>query len=133
MLELLHGRMFLVAAGRFPGSYNDNALKALVAVAEKHEIKLVLCKPNYGCTMFTNLLISSVQQHPNELRVEDANWGTVAKDQRIVDVVEPVMNERRLIVRPSVIEQDFNGAKHVNGKRGALYCLIYKMTRTVCA
>jgi hypothetical protein len=47
--------------------------------------------------MFTNLLISTVQQHPNELRVEDADWGTVAKDQRIVDVVEPVMNERRLI------------------------------------
>jgi hypothetical protein len=51
--------------------------------------------------------------------VEDADWGTVANDQGIVDVLEPVMNERRLIVRPSVVEQDFDGAKYVNGKRGA--------------
>jgi hypothetical protein len=42
ILKFLHGRMFLMAPGGFLGGYDDETLKALVAVAEKHEIQLIL-------------------------------------------------------------------------------------------
>ena len=133
VLKLLHGRMFLAASGGFLGGYDDKTLKALVAIAKKHDIKLILCEPNYGGGMFTKLLVSAVQQYPYSCGVEDADWSTVAKEQRIVDVLEPVLNQHRLIVCPSVIEQDFDSTKLIDGERGPLYRLFYQMTRMVRA
>ena len=34
--------------------------------------------------------------------MEDAEWSSVAKEQRIVYTLEPVMNQHRLVVCPSV-------------------------------
>ena len=115
--------MFLMPSGSFPGGYDDKTLKALVAIAEKHDIKLILCEPNYGGGMFTKLIVSAVQQHPYDCSVEDADWSAVAEEQRIVDVLEPVMNQHCLIVCPSMIEEDFNSTKLIDGERGPHYRL----------
>jgi hypothetical protein len=125
--------MFLVASGGFLGGYDDKTLKALVAIPEKHDIKLILCEPNYGGGMFTKLIVRAVQQHPYDCGVQDADWSAVAKEERIVDVLEPVMNQHRLIVCPSMIEEDFNSTKLIDGERGPPYRLFYQMTRVVRA
>ena len=56
---------------------------------------------------------------------------TVAKEQRIADVLERRMNQHRLIVGPSVIEQDFEATKLIDGDRGPLHGLRYQITRVV--
>jgi hypothetical protein len=73
--------------------------------------------------MFTPLMVSTVQQYPYDFGVEHADWRTVAKEHRIVDVLEPVMNQHRLIVCASVIEQNFDSTKLADRERGPLYRL----------
>jgi len=99
-LKLLHGRLFLVASDGFLGGYDDATLVSLLRVAKKHGITNILVEPNYGGGMFTKLLQSQAQRH-YLCGIADAEWSTVSKEQRIVDVLEPVLNQHRLIVCPS--------------------------------
>ena len=61
ILKLLHGCIFLVAAGALLGGYNDETLNSIEGIAKKQNIKLILREPNYGSGMFTKLLIGAVQ------------------------------------------------------------------------
>ena len=45
--KLLHPRMLLVASGCFLTGYDDKTLNALVAMAIKYDVKLLLCEPNF--------------------------------------------------------------------------------------
>jgi hypothetical protein len=132
-LSSLTAGMYLVASGGFLAGYDDNTLNAFVAIAKKHDVKLILCEPNYDGGRFTKLLISAVQQYPYDCRVENADWSAVAEEHRIVDVLKSVMNQQRLIVCLSVIEQDFDSTKLIDGKRGPLYRPFYQLTRMVHA
>jgi len=53
------------------------------------------------------------------------------KEHSIVDTLEPVLNQHRLVVCPSVIEADYNGLWERDGERAPYYRLFYQMTRPV--
>ena len=123
--KLLHARMLLVASGGFLTGYDDKTLNALVAMAIKYDVKPLLCEPNYCGGMFTRLLIPAVQQYGYECGVEDAKFRAVTK--------EPITNQHRLTVCPSMIEQDFDLIQILGGERGPLYRLFYQIARMVRA
>jgi hypothetical protein len=130
IVKVLHGRLFLVASGGFQGGYEDATLKALMLIAKKHHVPLIIAEPNYGGGMFTELLRGAAMKY-YPVSIEDAEWSTVAKEQRIVDTLEPVMNQHRLIVCPSVIKADFDSTLNREGERSGLYRLFYQMSRMV--
>jgi hypothetical protein len=133
VLELPHGWMFFVSSGGLLRGDDDKTLNALVAIAKKHEIKLILYEPNYGGGVPSGLLVSALQQDPYELGVEDTEGRFVVKDQRIVDVLEPAVDHHRLTVGPSAVEQDFDCTKHIDGKRRSLDGLFHQMPSMVGA
>jgi hypothetical protein len=94
---------------------------------------MILCKSNDGGAIFTKLVISAVQQYPHDCGVEHADGGAIVKQARIVDVLEPVMNQHRLVVCLPTIKQDFKGTKLIEGERGPLQCLSHQLTRVVRA
>lgn len=132
VVKTLHGRLFLVAAGGYLGGYDDKVLESILDIAKLHDIKKIICEPNFGGGMFTQLLRSKAQQK-YLCAVEDAEWSSVSKEQRIVDTLEPVLNQHRLIVCPSVIESDYDSVKTRDGERAPLYRLFYQMARMVRA
>lgn len=132
VVKLLHGRLFLAAIGGYLGGYEEKTLKALLDVAKCHDVKLIVCEPNYGGSMFTQLLQSAAQKF-YLCGVEDADWSTVAKEQRIVDTLEPVLNQHRLVVCPSVIEHDFNSVIDRDGDKAPNYRLFFQLSRMVRA
>ena len=128
VLKLLHGRIFLVASGGFLGGYDDATLEALMRIAKKHDVQQVLVEPNYGGGMFTELL-KSVAQRTYLCAIEDAEWQSTMKEQRIVDTLEPVMNQHRLVVCPSVVQADYESTLKRDGERAPEYRLFYQLTR----
>jgi hypothetical protein len=135
VVKLLHGRLFLTAAGGFVGGYDDKTLEAILRAAKKHHVPKILVEPNFGGGMFTMLLKSKAQNFM-EVSIEDGDWSTVSKEQRIVDILEPVLNQHRLVVCPSVIESDYNSVVGVQGypqERAAYYRLFYQLARMVRA
>jgi hypothetical protein len=78
--------------------------------------------------MFTQLLSAKAQQvYPVE--VKDAEWAKVQKEARIIDTLEPIMNQHRLIVCPSVIQKDYNSTESYTADSQQAYRLFYQMTR----
>lgn len=132
VLKLLHGRIFLTAAGGFLGGYGEETLKSLLMVAKKHNVPKIIAEPNFGGGMFTELLKSAAQRY-YQVGVEDAEWSSVSKEQRIVDTLEPVLNQHRLVVCPSVIQADYESTLNRDGDRGPYYRLFYQMARMVRA
>jgi len=114
----------------FLGGYEEKTLTAIMAVAKKHGVNKILAEPNFGGGMFTALL-KSVAQKTYPCTVEDAEWTQVRKEERIIDTLEPVLNQHRLVVCPSVIESDYNSVSDRAGERAPAYRLFYQMTRMV--
>ncbi|MFG1395858.1 phage terminase large subunit [Roseixanthobacter pseudopolyaromaticivorans] len=133
VVKVLHGRMFLTAAGGFKGGgYDEDTLTALMMIARKQGVNVILAEPNYGGGMFTALL-KSVSQKVYPVRIEDAEWTRNQKEVRIIDTLEPVMNQHRLVVCPSVVEQDYSSTEDYSPDDQRDCRLFYQMTRITAA
>lgn len=126
VVKELHGKLYVVASGGFRGDgYTDAVLSAILTVAKRWNVKLIQTEPNYGGGMFTKLLQGmAMKVYP--CGVEDAKWSQVAKEARIIDILEPLLNQHRIIISPEVIENDYNS---VDPDREYMYRLMYQLTR----
>tara|TARA_R110001592_G_scaffold104935_1_gene295182 strand:- start:473 stop:913 length:441 start_codon:yes stop_codon:yes gene_type:complete len=53
----------------------------------------------------------------------------VQKEKRIIDTLEPIMNQHRLIISPDVIRKDFETAQGYPPELQLRYQLMYQMSR----
>lgn len=129
VVKMLQGRLFLTKAGGFKGNgYDDAALRNLLTIAKNQAVNKIIVEPNFGDGMFAQLLKAQAKViYP--VSIEDAEWSKTNKEARIIDCLEPVMNQHRLVVCSSVIEDDYKSTigYQENDER---YCrLVYQMTR----
>jgi hypothetical protein len=131
IVKQMHGRLFLVASGGFRDGYDEEkTLVPLALLAKKHGVQKVLTEPNYGGGMFTALL-KGVMAKLYPCGVEDAKWSQTQKEARIIDTLEPVLNQHRLVVCPSVIEADYKSTEtaQYNNDDTVRCRLFYQLTR----
>ena len=60
--------------------------------------------------------------------IEEVRHNT-QKESRIIDTLEPVMNQHRLIIDPKVIQKDYDSVQSMPPDKGIKYMLTYQMTR----
>jgi hypothetical protein len=128
VVKQLHGRLFLVAAGGFRAGYDEETLRQIMQIAKRHSVNLILTEPNYGGGMFTALLKGASQRY-YPCGVEDAKWSNTQKEARIIDTLEPVLMQHRLVVCPSVIEADYRSTEEYPGEDVQRCRLFFQMTR----
>jgi len=128
VIKELHGRLHVTAMGGFRGGYDSDTLQKLLSIAKTQKVNLIQVEPNFGDGMFAQLLRSkAMEMYPVE--IEDAEWARTQKEARIIDTLEPVMNQHRLVLCPSVIEQDYRSTEGYGPEEVNRYRLIYQMTR----
>lgn len=121
VVKLLNGRLFLTAAGGLSGGYDDENLKKLVAVAKYQAVRQVLVEANFGDGMFAQLLRPILSRaHPCGI---EERHSTTQKERRIIDTLEPVMNQHRLIVNEEVAVSDYRANREHPSKQ-----LFWQMT-----
>jgi len=120
VVKILHGNLFLVASGGFKDGYSEATLKGLALVAKEHNVNYIIVEANFGDGMFTQLL-KPVMTRVHPCTIEEVKHST-QKERRICDVLEPLMNQHRLIVDAEVIKQDY---QQPNDKKQ----LFYQLTR----
>lgn len=128
VVKALHGRLFLVASGGFKDGYGEATLTKLLQIAKRHSVNKVLAEPNYGGGMFTSLL-KSLAQRVYPVTIEDADWSSTMKERRIIDTLEPVLNQHRLVVCPTVIEKDIQSTEDYVGDDVIRCRLFHQLTR----
>lgn len=123
----LSSNIWVPEAGGTPGGYDDKTLRFLANVAKKHKVNSVVVEGNFGDGMWLKLFRPFLNEvHPCEL-IEVSN--REQKEQRILDVLEPVVAQHRLILDPSVIRSDYETAQKYEGDMRSQKTLIYQMTR----
>lgn len=124
--KMLNGRIFVPACGGLIGGYNDDVMKELSRVAQKYNVNYILIESNFGDGMFTQLLKPHLRNVHNVTVEEIRHHGM--KEARIIDALEPVMNQHKLVVDPALIESDFKSRDSSNAAN-AQYQLFHQLTR----
>ena len=128
VVNMLLGRLYLMTAGGLKGGYEENTLKHLLHTAKRYGVNRIQVEPNFGDGMFAKLLMSHSQTiYP--VTIEDAEWSKSQKEARIIDTLEPVMNQHRLVVNKTLIEDDYMSTKSYGTEDQNRYRLFYQMTR----
>lgn len=128
IVKFCRGLLWVPDAGGFLGGYNDSTLQALAMKAREHGVNRILVEPNFGDGMFRKLL-EPVVQRVYPCTVEDAERSSSQKEKRIIDTLEPVLMQHRLIIDPKVIEADYKSVQDRSGDDSLRYRLIYQLTR----
>ena len=127
VVKMLNGYLYVVDAGGVDGGYSDKTLQHLTDLAKIHQVNMVLVESNFGDGMFTELLKPYIEKtYP--VTIEEVRHSK-QKEARIIDTLEPVMNQHRLVVDPKVIQKDYDSTQHMPPEKAAKYMLTYQMTR----
>jgi hypothetical protein len=98
------GQLYLLKSGGYRDGYGDTTLEGLADVAKEYKVNEVWVESNFGDGMFLKLLAPTLfRKHPCRLEEEHS---TGQKELRIIDTLEPVLNQHRLIVAEQVARDD---------------------------
>ena len=127
VVKMLAGYLYLVEAGGIDGGYDQKTLQTLADIAKKHKVNTVLIESNFGDGMFSELFKPYLQRtYP--VTIEEVRHSK-QKELRIIDTLEPVMNQHKLIIDPEVIRKDYESVQHHPPEKAQRYMLTYQMTR----
>lgn len=127
ILGVLNAQIFLLKQGGIQGGYCEDNLYKLAYLAKEYNVNKIKIESNFGDGMFTTLLNPILRKiHP--CAVEEIRHNT-QKEKRIIDTLEPVMNQHRLIVDKQVIRDDYESIKVYPIDKQQQYSLFYQMTR----
>ena len=127
IVNVLNGFLWVLECSGVEGGYQEKTMQTLVDIAKKNQVKQILVESNFGDGMFTELLKPYLRKtYP--VTVEEVRHHT-QKEKRIIDTLEPVMNQHKLIVSPQLIEKDFESTKHLPPEKAPQYRLFHQMTR----
>jgi len=122
IVKQLNGMLYLVASGGFRDGYSEVTLKALANLAKNHQVNFIDIEDNFGDGMFKTLLESvMVSIYPVTINPE-SNRTNTQKEKRIIDILEPVLSQHRLVVDRKVIEEDLKA-------EDPKYALFYQLSR----
>jgi hypothetical protein len=120
IVAMLNGYLYVLDCKGLKGGYSDTNLETLARIAKTFQVRHIIVEENFGDGMFTKLLTPFLTRiYP--CTTEELKH-SIQKEKRIVDTLEPVMNQHRLVVNEKLIQED---AKVEEPK----YQLFYQMTR----
>jgi len=125
VLYMLEGQVFLRAWGGFRSGYDKVCLEGLAEVASRYRVSHTLIESNFGDGMFLALL-EPVMARIYPCTLEEVR-ATGQKERRIIDDLEPLLNQHRLIVDARAVKADADACK--GDEREQKYSLMYQLTR----
>jgi hypothetical protein len=127
IVAFLNGYLYVLRVRGLKGGYQDSNLELLAKEAKKYGVNQIIAESNFGDGMFTKLLEPHLQRiHP--CAVEEVH-NSIQKERRIIDTLEPVMNQHRLVMDAKVVLEDFENYNGYSGETEARYQLFYQLTR----
>jgi len=127
VVKMLNGILYVTGCGGLQGGYKQDNLQTLSVIARRNKVNLVLIESNFGDGMFMELW-KPILRKVYDVSMEEVR-SNIQKEKRIIDTLEPVMNQHRLVVDPQVIEKDIQTVQNYPSESQAKYMLFHQMTR----
>ncbi len=132
VVKQLNGMLFVMEVGGFPGGYSDSTMARLAEKAHYYGVNEIVIESNFGDGMFTKLFQPILGKvHPctvSEVR------NTKQKELRIIDTLEPLFNQHRMVFDQTFVEREARAAytvddSSVKAEDRLAHNLFYQITR----
>ena len=123
-----NGFLYLHEMRAYRDGYSDNTLLDILRGCKKFGVTKLLIETNFGDGIVGELFKKHLQQTKQAIDIEEVR-ANVRKEDRIIDSLEPVLNQHRLVVNRAVIDWDYNSNKDSAPEERLLYMLFYQMSR----
>jgi hypothetical protein len=127
-LSQRNGFIYLHEIRAYRDGYSDATLLDILRGCKKYGVTKLLIETNFGDGIVGELFKKHLQQTKQAIDIEEVR-ANVRKEDRIIDTLEPILNQHKLIVNRSVVEWDFNSNKEAAPETRLLYMLFYQMSR----
>jgi hypothetical protein len=122
----LNGNLFVLEVGAFREGYTEPVLEGLAQAAKRQKVKLILLEDQFGQGMLQSLLQPYLRNiYPCTIEPVRSN---MQKERRIINALEPVLNQHRLIINRSVVEKDSQPREDDPIETALAYQLFHQMT-----
>jgi hypothetical protein len=123
-----NGFLYLHEMRAYQDGYSDQTLLDILKGCKKYGVSKLLIETNFGDGIVAELFRKHLQQTKQSVDIEEVR-ANVRKEDRIIDALEPVMNQHRLVINRDVIEWDFKSNSDAAPEERLLYMLFYQMSR----
>jgi len=127
IMSMLNGYLYVHECSGISGGYTKETLTQLAELAKKYNVKEIQVESNFGDGMFNELL------KPYLMKIYPVTLSEVRhstqKERRIIETLEPLMNQHKIVISPTLIENDYSSTKHLPPEKAPKYRLLHQLTR----
>ena len=123
-----NGYIFARDLRAYRDGYSDDTLSSIVRLAKQYKASRLLIESNFGDGMICELFNRHIQQQQASMVTEEVR-ASVRKEERIIDTLEPIMNQHKLIIDPKIWEYDYASNPDAPPEKRLEYMLGYQMSR----
>ena len=123
-----NGYLFLHEMRAYRDGYSDNTLLNILRGCRKYNVTKLVIETNFGDGIVGELFKKHLQMTGQNIDIEEVR-ANVRKEDRIIDSLEPVLNQHRLVIDKKVIEWDYASNKDEAPEKRLMYMLFYQMGR----
>jgi len=127
-LSQRNGIIYLHEVRAYRDGYSDQTLLDILAGCKKFGVTSLVIETNFGDGIVSELFKKHLIQTKQNINVEEVR-ANVRKEDRIIDSLEPILNQHRLVVDRSVIDWDYKSNREAAPEERLLYMLFYQMSR----
>ena len=123
-----NGFLYLHQMRAYMDGYSDKTLLDILRGCKKYNVTKLVIETNFGDGIVSELFKKHIKQTGQYLDIEEIR-ANVRKEDRIIDALEPILNQHRLVIDRSVIDWDYRSNKDSAPESRLLYMLFYQMSR----
>jgi hypothetical protein len=128
VLSQINGYIFIRDIFATQDGYSDTTLREILTRAKKYKATTCLIESNFG----DGAIMELMKKHAAEMKVglffEEVR-ATTRKEDRIIDTIEPVLNQHRLVIDQRLIQWDYTSNGDMAPEERLPRMLMYQLTR----
>ena len=128
VISQANGYLFVRDMLAFRDGYSDSTLSSIVRLGKRYRATRLLVESNFGDGMICELFKRHTAQMGGGMDIEEVRASS-RKEERIIETLEPVMNQHKLIIDPKVWEYDYTSNPDAAPEKRLEYMLGYQMSR----
>ena len=123
-----NGILYLHEMRAYRDGYSDNTLLDILRGCKKYNVTTLLVESNFGDGLVTELFKKHINQLKLPITCEETRSNS-RKEDRIIDTLEPVLNQHRLVINKDVIDWDFHSNPEEAAEKRLEYMLFFQTSR----
>lgn len=127
-LSQKNGFLYLHEIYASKDGYSDNTLLEILRRCKTYKVSRLIVESNFGDGIVAELFKKHINQSKLSIDVKEER-ANVRKEDRIIDSLEPIMNQHRLVIDRKVVEWDYASNQDMPAEDRLLYMLFYQMSR----